>query len=73
VTGTRVRNRIRELRLARGGITQSQLAEQCEVTRQTIIALEAGKCSPSLELAFRLARALGHDLEEVFQFDEEKK
>jgi putative transcriptional regulator len=73
VTGTRVRNRIRELRLARGGITQSQLAEQCEVTRQTIIALEAGKYSPSLELAFRLARALGHDLEEVFQFDEEKK
>ncbi len=73
MTGTRVRNRIRELRLARGGITQSQLAEQCEVTRQTIIALEAGKYSPSLELAFRLARALGHDLEEVFQFDEEKK
>jgi putative transcriptional regulator len=73
VTGTRVRNRIRELRLARGGVTQSQLAEQCEVTRQTIIALEAGKYSPSLELAFRLARALDHDLEDVFQFDEEKK
>jgi putative transcriptional regulator len=67
-----VQNRIRDLRLARG-VTQLQLAEQCEVTRQTIIALEAGKYAPSLELAFRLARALGHDLEEVFQFSEEKK
>lgn len=68
VTTTRVRNRIRDLRLARG-VTQAELANRCEVTRQTIIALEAGKYSPSLELAFRLARALGRDLEEVFQFD----
>ncbi len=72
MTATRVLNRIRDLRLARG-LTQAQLANDCEVTRQTIIALEAGKYSPSLELAFRLARALGHDLEEVFQFSEEKK
>ncbi len=72
MTETRVQNRIRDLRLARG-VTQAQLANECEVTRQTIIALEAGKYSPSLELAFRLARALGHDLEEVFQFSEEKK
>ena len=72
MTAIRVLNRIRDLRLARG-LTQAQLANDCEVTRQTIIALEAGKYSPSLELAFRLARALGHDLEEVFQFSEEKK
>ncbi len=72
MTVSRVQNRIRDLRLARG-VTQAQLANECEVTRQTIIALEAGKYAPSLELAFRLARALGHDLEVVFQFSEEKK
>jgi putative transcriptional regulator len=72
LSGTRVQNQIRELRNVLG-VTQLQLAQQCEVTRQTIIALEAGKYSPSLELAFRLARALGRDLEEVFQFSEENK
>ncbi len=72
MTVSRVQNRIRDLRLARG-VTQAQLAKECEVTRQTIIALEAGKYAPSLELAFRIARALGHDLEGVFQFSEEKK
>jgi putative transcriptional regulator len=64
-----VRNTIREARLTRG-LTQEQLAQACDVTRQTIIALEAGKYSPSLELAFRLARALGRDLEEIFRFEE---
>jgi putative transcriptional regulator len=63
-------NRIREWRLARAQMTQAELAHACGVTRQTIIALEAGKYSPSLELAFRLARALGRNLEEVFQFQE---
>ena len=53
-------------------MTQAELASLCGVTRQTIIALEAQKYSPSLELAFRLARALGRNLEEVFRFDEEK-
>jgi putative transcriptional regulator len=65
-----VRNSIREARLARGNLTQEQLAQACDVTRQTIIALEAGKYSPSLELAFRLARALGRDLEGIFRFEE---
>jgi putative transcriptional regulator len=64
-----VRNTIRDARLTRA-LTQEQLAQACEVTRQTIIALEAGKYSPSLELAFRLARALGRDLEEIFRFEE---
>ena len=51
-------------------MTQAELARLCGVTRQTIIALEAEKYSPSLELAFRLARALGRNLEEVFRFEE---
>jgi putative transcriptional regulator len=67
-----IRNRIREFRLARGAMTQAALAQACGVTRQTIIALEAEKYAPSLELAFRLARALGHDLGQVFQFEENK-
>ena len=71
MSGTAVRNQIRQLRVARGDLTQEQLAKLCAVTRQTIIALEAGKYSPSLELAFRLARALGHNLEQVFQYTHE--
>ena len=65
-----VRNQIRSLRAARADLTQEQLAKLCGVTRQTIIALEGGKYSPSLELAFRISRALGHRLDEVFQFAE---
>ena len=72
MSGFAVRNRIREFRQQRAEMTQADLARACDVTRQTIIALEAEKYSPSLELAFRLARALGHDLEEVFQFEEKK-
>ena len=65
-----VRNRIREFRAQRDELTQAALAEACGVTRQTIIALEAEKYSPSLELAFKLARALERNLEEVFQYQE---
>jgi putative transcriptional regulator len=67
-----VRNRIRELRAQHEELTQAALAAACGVTRQTIIALEAEKYSPSLELAFKLARALGRELEEVFQYVEKK-
>jgi putative transcriptional regulator len=67
-----VRNRIRELRVSIDGMTQEKLAKLCGVTRQTIIALEAGRYSPSLELAFRIAHALGRTLDEVFQWSEEK-
>jgi putative transcriptional regulator len=66
----KVSNRIREWRVMRGDLTQEQLARACDVTRQTIIALEAGKYSPSLELAFRISRALGRNLDEVFQYAE---
>jgi len=65
-----VRNRIREFRMLNAAMTQAALAEACGVTRQTIIALEAEKYSPSLELAFKLARALQRNLEEVFQYAE---
>ncbi|MEN1958348.1 helix-turn-helix transcriptional regulator [Luteimonas sp. MJ204] len=61
-------NDIRRLRLERAGMTQQQLADACQVTRQTIIALEAGRYAPSLELAFRLARAFGVGVEDVFRW-----
>jgi putative transcriptional regulator len=67
-----VRNEIRRWRQEKSTMTQADLASLCGVTRQTIIALEAQKYSPSLELAFRLARALGRNLEEVFRFEEKK-
>lgn len=66
-----VHNRIRRLRFDHGEMTQQQLADMARVTRQTIIAIEAGKYAPSLPLAFRIARAFGVPLEEVFQYDAE--
>ena len=66
-----ISNQIRVLRVARD-MTQEQLANACGVTRQTIIALEAGKYSPSLELAFKLAIALASTLDAVFQYAEKK-
>lgn len=68
VKPTRVRNQIRALRAAHGELTQAALAEQIGVTRQTLIAIEAGKYSPSLELAFQIARVFGVPLEDVFQY-----
>ena len=67
---TRVTNRIRILRFQSGEMTQADLAAQVGVTRQTIIAIEQGKYSPSLEAAFRIARALDAPLDEVFGFDD---
>ncbi len=63
-----VTNQIRRLRFERGEMTQQRLADCAGVTRQTILAVEAAKYSPSLELAFKIARALGRPLEEVFQY-----
>ncbi len=62
-------NRIRRLRFDNGEMTQQQLADKARVTRQTIIAIEAGKYAPSLPLAFRIAHAFGVPLEDVFQYD----
>jgi len=61
-----IRNNIRTLRFHHDEMTQQQLAEKAGVTRQTIVAIEKGKYSPSLELAFRIARAFDVPLEEVF-------
>lgn len=64
-----ITNRIRELREARGGMSQAALAEAIGVTRQTIIAIERGKYSPSLESAFRIARVFGLGIEDVFGWE----
>lgn len=64
-----IHNNIRKLRFNHDEMTQEQLAEKAGVTRQTIIALEAGKYTPSLELAFRIALAFGVRLEEVFSYE----
>lgn len=69
MAGTAVSNHIRRLRFERGEMTQQALAEACGVTRQTVIALEAGRYAPSLELAFRIAHALGVRIEDVFQWN----
>ncbi len=61
-------NRIRRLRFDRDEMTQEELARLTSVTRQTIIALEAGKYTPSLDLAFRIARAFGVGVEDVFEY-----
>jgi putative transcriptional regulator len=66
---SRVINRIRRLRFDHGEMTQEELAARAGCTRQTIIALEQGKYVPSIELAFRIARAFGVSLEEVFQYE----
>lgn len=68
MTGTRIANQIRRLRFERGELTQQALADACGVTRQTIIALEAGRYAPSLELGFRIADALRVRIEDVFQW-----
>ena len=67
----RITNNIRTLRFFRDEMTQQQLAEKVGVTRQTIIAVEQGKYSPSLELAFRIAHVFNIPLEDVFSYDAE--
>jgi len=68
----RLSNQIRRLRLDNGQMTQQELADKVGVTRQTIIATEAGKYAPSLPLAFRIAQTFGVPIEQVFQYDNEK-
>jgi putative transcriptional regulator len=64
-------NNIRRLRFDNGQITQQQLADKVGVTRQTIIATEAGKYAPSLPLAFKIARTFGVSIEQVFQYQDD--
>jgi len=67
-----IRNQIRELRAARA-MTQQELADRVGVTRQTVIAMEQDKYSPSLETAFKVAMVLGVAIEECFQYDPKGK
>ena len=64
----RIRNKIRELRTARG-LSQGELADEVGATRQTINAIEQEKYAPSLELAFRIAEAFGVGFEDVWEFE----
>ena len=66
---SQVKNNIRKLRFFNNEMTQQQLADKVGVTRQTIIAMEQEKYSPSLELAFRIARVFNVPLDEVFTYD----
>jgi putative transcriptional regulator len=68
VKPTQVTNRIRALRFEHGEMTQAELAETLGVTRQTVIAIEQGRYSPSLEMAFQIARAFGVPLDDVFHY-----
>lgn len=67
---TRVTNSIRLLRFTHGEMTQAELADRIGVTRQTVIAIEKGRYSPSLEMAFQIARVFGVPLDDVFQYSD---
>jgi putative transcriptional regulator len=64
-----LKNQIRRMRFENGEMTQQELADKVGVTRQTIIAIEAGKYSPSLTLAFQIANAFKVSVEDVFQYE----
>ncbi|WP_395647788.1 helix-turn-helix transcriptional regulator [Terricaulis sp.] len=68
-----ITNRVKELREQCGGLSQAALAEAIGVTRQTVIAIEQGRYSPSLESAFRISRVFGVGVEEVFGWKEDQR
>lgn len=68
VKPTQVTNSIRTLRFAHGEMTQAELGRRIGVTRQTVIAIEQGRYSPSLEMAFQIAAIFGVSLTDVFQY-----
>ena len=70
MASTRITNQIRLLRFMASEMTQAELGERIGMTRQTIAAIEAGKYSPTLEAAFRIAQVFGKPLDEVFQWEE---
>ncbi|MFF1494436.1 helix-turn-helix transcriptional regulator [Streptomyces sp. NPDC058304] len=70
VKATRVTNTIRAQRFAHGEMTQAELARRIGVSRQTVIAIEQGRYSPSLEMAFQIARVFGVPLDSVFQYSD---
>ena len=68
----RLSNNLRRLRFENNQMTQQELADKAGVTRQTIIAIEAGKYAPSLPLAFKIARTFNVSIEDVFQYENEQ-
>ena len=68
----RLSNKVRRLRFDNGELTQQQLADRVGVTRQTIIAIEAGRYAPSLPLAFKIARTFGVSIEQVFEYEDDQ-
>ena len=68
-----LKNNIRRMRFENGEMTQQELADKVGVTCQTIIAIEAGKYSPSLTLAFQIANAFKMSVEDIFQYEDIKK
>ena len=73
VKPTQVTNSIRALRFANGEMTQADLAERIGVTRQTVIAIEQGRYSPSLEIAFQIAHVFKVPLDEVFEYPDSQE
>jgi len=69
---TRITNQIRALRFAHGEMTQAELAQRIGVTRQTVIAIEQGRYSPSLETAFQIAHVFGVPLDDVFSYPDQE-
>ena len=68
-----IRNKIRELRFNQAEMTQQELADRIGVTRQTVNAIELGKYSPSLEVAFQIAAVFNVPLDHVFQYEKAKR
>ena len=68
VKPTRVTNSIRAMRAEHGDLTQAELADRIGVTRQTVIAIEQGKYSPTLEMAFQIAQVFGVSIDDVFHY-----
>jgi len=73
VKPTKITNSMRALRFANGEMTQAELARRTGVTRQTVIAIEQGRYSPSLELAFQIAQAFGIPLDAVFRYPDDSE
>ncbi len=67
---SKIKNNIRQLRFENNQMTQAELADKASVTRQTIIAIEAGQYLPSLELAIRIARTFGKKVDDVFEYEQ---
>jgi putative transcriptional regulator len=67
---TKIKNNLRQFRFENNQMTQAELADKAKVTRQTIIAIEAGQYGPSLELAIRISRVFGKKVDDVFKYEE---